>query len=242
VINDLWYKNAVIYCQSVATFLDANGDGVGDFAGLMRRLDYLQGLGVTAIWLMLVQRSPWRMDAVPSVIAKKGPAVGKPVEQYDMLRTFREFLHWREGEAIVLAEANVLPFTDMEYFGRDGDRMHMMFNFEANQTLFFALAAGDMRPLKMALKATKPRPPTAQWGMFLRNHDELDLAIAEASTRRRVQGIRTAQIDAALPAGHPPPTGADAGWRSTSHRASLQLDVHPSRNSGHALRRRDRNG
>jgi maltose alpha-D-glucosyltransferase/alpha-amylase len=314
MINDLWYKNAVVYCLSVATFMDASGDGVGDFAGLMRRLDYLQGLGITAIWLMPFQASPcrddgydvsnyydvdsrfgtlgefvefthaakqrgirviidlvvnhtsnehawfkeackdpdspyrdwyvwskkkprnankgmvfpgvqkstwsfeprarawyfhrfydfqpdlntanphvqaeilkimgfwiqlgvsgFRMDAVPFVIATKGPTVGKPVEQYDMLRTFREFLQWREGDAIILAEANVLPDTDMQYFGRAGDRMHMMFNFEANQNLFFALAAGDVRPLKKALKATKPRPDTAQWGLFLRNHDELDL-------------------------------------------------------------------
>ena len=52
VINDLWYKNAVIYCLSVATYMDANADGVGDFAGLMNRLDYIQGLGATAVWLM----------------------------------------------------------------------------------------------------------------------------------------------------------------------------------------------
>jgi maltose alpha-D-glucosyltransferase/alpha-amylase len=57
MINDLWYKNAVVYCLSVATYMDANGDGVGDFAGLMRRLDYLSGLGVTAIWLMPFQAS-----------------------------------------------------------------------------------------------------------------------------------------------------------------------------------------
>src|SRR5439155_24325816 len=49
MINDLWYKNAVIYCLSVGTYMDANGDGTGDFQGLMRRLDYLHGLGVTAI-------------------------------------------------------------------------------------------------------------------------------------------------------------------------------------------------
>jgi maltose alpha-D-glucosyltransferase/alpha-amylase len=314
MINDLWYKNAVVYCLSVATFLDATGDGVGDFAGLMRRLDYLQGLGVTAIWLMPFQTSPcrddgydvadyynvdarfgtlgdfvefthaakqrgirviidlvvnhtsnehawfkhackdpaspyrdwyvwskkkprnankgmvfpgiqkstwsfeprarawyfhrfydfqpdlntanprvqaeilkimgfwiqlgvsgFRMDAVPFVIASKGAAVSRPVEQYDMLRTLREFLQWREGDAIILAEANVLPTTDMEYFGRAGDRMHMMFNFAANQNLFFALAAADARPLQKALRATRSRPKTAQWGMFLRNHDELDL-------------------------------------------------------------------
>src|SRR3984957_3862204 len=304
VINDLWYKNAIVYCLSVATYLDTNADGVGDFSGLIRRLDYLQGLGVTAIWLMPFQTSPCRddgydiadyyhvderfgtlgdfvefthaakqrgirviidlvvnhtsnehawfkhackdpdspyrdwyvwskkkprnankgmafpgvqkstwsfeprahawyfhrfydfqpdlntanphvqaeilkmmgfwiqlgvsgfhMDAVPFVIATKGPTVTKPVEQYDMLRVLREFLQWREGDAIILAEANVLPDTDMQYFGQAGDRMHMMFNFEANQNLFLALASGDVRPLQKALKATKPRPKTAQWGM-----------------------------------------------------------------------------
>jgi maltose alpha-D-glucosyltransferase/alpha-amylase len=62
MIDDLWYKNAVIYCLSVASYMDANGDGIGDFQGLMRRLDYLHGLGVTAIWLMPFQSSPCRDD------------------------------------------------------------------------------------------------------------------------------------------------------------------------------------
>jgi maltose alpha-D-glucosyltransferase/alpha-amylase len=62
MINDLWYKNAVIYCLSVATYMDANGDGIEDFQGLMRRLDYLQGLGVTALWLMPFQPSPCKDD------------------------------------------------------------------------------------------------------------------------------------------------------------------------------------
>jgi maltose alpha-D-glucosyltransferase / alpha-amylase len=325
VINDLWYKNAVIYCLSVSTFMDANGDGVGDFEGLMRRLDYLHGLGVTAIWLMPFQTSPcrddgydianyyevdprygtlgdfvefthaahergirviidlvvnhtsdqhawfqearrdpdskyrdwyvwskkkppnankgmvfpgvqkstwtydsvarawyfhrfydfqpdlntanpfvqaeilkimgfwiqlgvsgFRMDAVPFVIATKGARVAKPVEQYDMLRSFREFLQWRQGDAIILAEANVLPDTDLEYFGDDGDRMHMMFNFQVNQNLFYALAAADSRPLQKALVSTRKRPATAQWGQFLRNHDELDLGRLSKSQRNTV--------------------------------------------------------
>ena len=325
MINDLWYKNAIIYCLSVSTYMDANGDGVGDFAGLVRRLDYLSGLGITAIWLMPFQTSPgrddgydianyydvdprygtlgdfvefthaakqrgirviidlvvnhtsdqhpwflearrnpdskyrdwyvwskkrpanantgmvfpgvqkstwthdpvahawyfhrfydfqpdlntsnphvqaeilkimgfwiqlgvsgFRMDAVPFVIATKGPTVRKPVEQYEMLRTMREFLQWRDGEAVILAEANVLPDTDMQYFGDDGDRMHMMFNFHVNQHLFYALAASDTRPLAKALTATKPRPQTAQWGLFLRNHDELDLGRLTAAQRATV--------------------------------------------------------
>ncbi len=99
------------------------------------------------------------MDAVPFVISEKGANVRKPVEQYDMLRTMREFLQWRQGDSIILAEANVLPETDMEYFGSDGDRMQMMFNFQANQNLFYALAAADHRPLQAALKAKPARAP-----------------------------------------------------------------------------------
>ncbi|MCP1840798.1 hypothetical protein ACVIHI_006284 [Bradyrhizobium sp. USDA 4524] len=103
-----------------------------------------------------------------------------------MLRSFREFLQWRQGNAIILAEANVLPETDMEYFGRDGDRMHMMFNFHVNQHLFYALASADTKPLAKALTATKPRPATAQWGLFLRNHDELDLGRLSKPQRETV--------------------------------------------------------
>lgn len=43
-LTDLWYENAIIYCLDVETFMDSNGDGVGDFGGLIRRLDYLAGL------------------------------------------------------------------------------------------------------------------------------------------------------------------------------------------------------
>jgi maltose alpha-D-glucosyltransferase / alpha-amylase len=80
----------------------------------------------------------------------------------------------------------VLPDTDMEYFGRAGDRMHMMFNFQVNQNLFYALATADVRPLAKALKATKARPATAQWGLSLRNHDELDLGRLTADQREAV--------------------------------------------------------
>ena len=59
-IDDLWYKNAVIYCLDVEKYQDANGDGVGDFDGLTRRLDYLSGLGVTCVWLQPFYGSPNR--------------------------------------------------------------------------------------------------------------------------------------------------------------------------------------
>jgi maltose alpha-D-glucosyltransferase/alpha-amylase len=325
MINDLWYKNAIIYSLSVATYMDANGDGIGDFQGLLRRLDYLQGMGVSALWLMPFQPSPYkdagydiadyynvdprygtlgdfveftrgckqrgmrvlidlvvnhtsnehpwfqeacrdpqskyrewyvwskkkpkgaalgvvfpgvqkstwdyektakayyfhrfyefqpdlntahpevqaeilkimgfwlqlgvdgfRMDAVPFVIAKKGADLARPREEYDMLRHFSEFLTWRKSGAIILGEANVVPDTDLKYFGDSGERLQMMFNFDVNQHLFFALASGDSGPLIKAMEDTKPRPATAQWGLFLRNHDELDLGRLNEKQRQAV--------------------------------------------------------
>src|SRR5690606_38831573 len=58
----LWYENAIIYCLDVQTFMDSNGDGIGDFTGLTRRLDYLAGLGVTCLWLMPFFPSPMKDD------------------------------------------------------------------------------------------------------------------------------------------------------------------------------------
>jgi maltose alpha-D-glucosyltransferase/alpha-amylase len=56
----LWFKNAVFYEAHVKAFADANNDGIGDFAGLTSRLDYLQDLGVTALWLLPFYPSPLR--------------------------------------------------------------------------------------------------------------------------------------------------------------------------------------
>ena len=199
-------------------------------------------LKIMGFWIQLGV-SGFRMDAVPFVIATKGAKVKKPVEQYDMLRAFREFLQWREGDAIILAEANVLPETDMEYFGGDGDRMQMMFNFQVNQHLFYALASADSRPLAKALAATKPRPATAQWGLFLRNHDELDLGrLTKAQRDDGVRGIRARQGHAALRPRHPPAARADAGRRPPAARARLQPDVHAAGNAGDPLWRRARDG
>jgi glycosidase len=69
-------------------------------------------LKIMGFWLQLGV-SGFRMDAVPFVIAEKGTPVTRPTEQYDMLRMFSEFLTWRKGEAIILAEANVLPDKDL---------------------------------------------------------------------------------------------------------------------------------
>ena len=61
-VDPLWYKDAIIYELHVKTFCDSDGDGMGDFRGLMGKLDYLQELGVTALWLLPFYPSPMRDD------------------------------------------------------------------------------------------------------------------------------------------------------------------------------------
>ena len=60
--DPLWYKDAIIYELHVRAFADSNGDGIGDFPGLLSRLDYLQNLGITCIWLLPFFPSPLRDD------------------------------------------------------------------------------------------------------------------------------------------------------------------------------------
>jgi trehalose synthase len=60
--SDQWWKNAIVYCLDVEKYLDSDGDGVGDFPGLIKQVDYLAGLGVTCIWLMPFQPTPNRDD------------------------------------------------------------------------------------------------------------------------------------------------------------------------------------
>lgn len=58
----LWYKDAIFYELHVRTFADSNADGIGDFAGARQKLDYLQDLGITCIWLLPFYQSPLRDD------------------------------------------------------------------------------------------------------------------------------------------------------------------------------------
>src|SRR5690554_2563670 len=57
-----WYKDAIIYELHIKAFMDNNGDGIGDFSGLLKKLDYLEDLGVTVIWLLPFYHSPLRDD------------------------------------------------------------------------------------------------------------------------------------------------------------------------------------
>jgi maltose alpha-D-glucosyltransferase/alpha-amylase len=86
--GDVWWKNAVIYCLDVETYLDSDGDGVGDFRGLTRQVDYLAGLGVTCVWLMPFYPSPNRDDGYDiSDFYGVDPRLGTLGDFVDFVRT-----------------------------------------------------------------------------------------------------------------------------------------------------------
>src|SRR4051794_34902981 len=84
--SELWFKDAVIYELHVKSFFDANGDGIGDFRGLIEKIDYFAELGVTAIWLLPFYPSPLRDDGYDiSDYMSVNPA-------YSTIEDFQEFL------------------------------------------------------------------------------------------------------------------------------------------------------
>lgn len=303
---DAWYKHLLIYNLDVKTFKDSNGDGEGDIKGLTSKLDYLQSLGINAIWLAPFQPSPlqddgyditnyygidsklgsladfkvfikqakakhihvimdivlnhssikhpwfrsnpdrylwsanrphdwnkgigfpgvekdtwhfdsvthryyfhrfyqfqpdlnyqnpavieeakhimaywldlgldgFRLDAVPFIIDDPRKDAENPKHDFSILYQLSRFVQQHKPDAVLLGEANVQPKDNAKYFAGQHDGLQMMFNFYANQFLFYGLATGDATFFKKALNETKPKPGQAQWAWFLRNHDEIDL-------------------------------------------------------------------
>jgi len=135
---------------------------------------------VMGFWLALGV-SGFRVDAAPFVFEMKGIDRSDIRDPLEFLGDFRDFLSWRRGDAILLAEANLPPAEMPDYFA-DG-RLQMGFNFLVNQHLFLALARQNSAPLIEGLLTPPPMPENGQWATFLRNHDELDLGRLSASQR-----------------------------------------------------------
>jgi maltose alpha-D-glucosyltransferase / alpha-amylase len=317
-----WYKDAVIYQLHVRAFADSNGDGSGDFRGLTGKLDYLQDLGVTAIWLLPFYPSPlrddgydiadytgihpqygamrdfraflrgahrrglrvitelvinhtsdqhpwfqrarhappgsryrdfyvwsdtpdrytdariifkdfeasnwewdpvarqyywhrfyaqqpdlnfdsphvrraviraldfWfemgvdglRLDAIPYLYEREGTTCENLPETHDYLRELRAHVDRKFSGRMLLAEANQWPEDAIAYFG-EGDECHMAFHFPLMPRLFMAIRQEDRFPIIDILQQTPAIPESAQWAVFLRNHDELTLEMVTDEER-----------------------------------------------------------
>jgi maltose alpha-D-glucosyltransferase / alpha-amylase len=320
--DPFWYKDAVIYEAHVRAFFDSNNDGIGDFAGLTSKLDYLQSLGVNALWLLPFYPSPlrddgydiadyegvhpsygtiqdverfmdeahrrgirvitelvinhtsdqhpwfqrarrapagsperdfyvwsetnqkyqgvriiftdtetsnwswddtakayywhrffhhqpdlnfdnpqvfesvlrvmrfWldrgvdglRLDAVPYLIEREGTICENLDETHGILRQIRRALDERYTDRMLIAEANQWPADVRPYFG-DGDECHMAFHFPLMPRMFMALRQEDRHPITEILRQTPEIPDNCQWGLFLRNHDELTLEMVTDDER-----------------------------------------------------------
>jgi maltose alpha-D-glucosyltransferase / alpha-amylase len=320
--DSLWYKDAVIYQLHVKTFFDSDGDGVGDFKGLTQKLDYIQNLGVTAIWILPFYPSPlkddgydisdftaihpaygtlrdfkaflreahqrglrvitelvvnhtsdqhpwfrrarqaesgnhWRdfyvwsdtaekykeariifqdfetsnwswdpvaqayywhrfyahqpdlnydnpqvhkaifraldfwldlgvdglrLDAVPYLYEREGTNCENLPETHAFLKKLRSHMDRKYTHRMFLGEANQWPEDAVQYFG-DGDECHMSFHFPLMPRLFMALQMEDRFPIIDILDQTPAIPDSAQWAVFLRNHDELTLEMVTDEER-----------------------------------------------------------
>ena len=320
--DPLWYKDAIVYELHVKAFRDSNRDGYGDFAGLTEKLDYLESLGVTCIWLLPFYPSPlkddgydiadyeainprygsledfqafinaahqrnmkvitelvinhssdqhpwfqrarnapegsnerdfyvwsdnpekykdariifkdfeisnwtwdpiaksyywhrfyshqpdlnfenpaveaavlqtmrfWldmgvdgmRLDAIPYLYERELTNCENLQETHLFLKRLRSALDASYQDRIFLAEANQWPEDVRAYFG-DGDECHMAFHFPLMPRMFMALRKEDRRPIVDILALTPDIPDTCQWGLFLRNHDELTLEMVTDEER-----------------------------------------------------------
>ena len=320
--NPLWYKDAVIYELHVRSFYDSVDDGVGDFRGLTEKLDYLQDLGITALWLLpfcpsplrddgydmadytdvhhlygvlndfreflheahrrsirvitelalnhtsdqhpWFQRarraapgSPWRdfyvwsetpdkyhdariifkdfepsnwawdplaqayywhrfyfhqpdlnydsprvrkailevvdfwfglgvdglrLDAVPYLYEREGTNCENLTETHTFLKELRRHVDRAFKNRLILAEANQWPEDAAAYFGT-GDECHMNFHFPLMPRLFMAVHTEDRFPIVDILQQTPSMAENCQWGIFLRNHDELTLEMVTDEER-----------------------------------------------------------
>ncbi len=320
--DPLWYKDAVIYEIHVRAFQDSNNDGIGDFQGLMSRLDYLQDLGVTCLWLLpffpsplkddgydianyvdvnssygtlndfklfldaahkrdmqvmieLVinhtsDQHPWfkaarlappgsperdmyvwsetdrkypgvriiftdteksnwtwddqakafywhrffshqpdlnfdnprvmeevltamrfwldmgvdalRLDAIPYLVERDGTNCENVPETHVKIKEIRKVIDAEYGNRLILAEANMWPADVRPYFG-DGDECHMAFHFPLMPRIYMALRQEDRLPITDIMAQTPGIPDSCQWGLFLRNHDELTLEMVTDDER-----------------------------------------------------------
>ncbi len=116
----------------------------------------------------------FRVDAVPYLIEREGTSCENLPETHDVLKFLRRRLDEHYTNKVLLAEANQWPEDVRHYFG-DNDEFHMAFHFPLMPRMFMALRLEDRKPLVEIVERTPPIPDTCQWGIFLRNHDELTL-------------------------------------------------------------------
>ena len=141
-------------------------------------------LDVMRFWLDL-GLDGFRLDAVPYLYEREGTNCENLPETHEFLKQVRGVIDDEYPGRVLLAEANQLPDDVVEYFGEPevGDECHMAFHFPVMPRIFMAVHKQSRSPISEILADTPPIPKTAQWGIFLRNHDELTLEMVTDEER-----------------------------------------------------------
>ena len=124
----------------------------------------------------------FRVDAVPYLVEREGTSCENLPETHEVVRELRRRMDAEFPGRMLLAEANMWPEDVRPYFG-DGDGFHMAFHFPLMPRMFMALRLEDRKPLVEIVERTPEIPASCQWGLFLRNHDELTLEMVTDAER-----------------------------------------------------------
>jgi maltose alpha-D-glucosyltransferase/alpha-amylase len=151
---------------------DLNFDNPRVREGITRAMDFWLDRGVDGL----------RLDAVPYLYERDGTDCENLPETHAFLRDLRRHVDEKYGDRMLLAEANQWPEDSAAYFGK-GDECHMAFNFPVMPRMFMAIRMEDRLPIVDIVEQTPPIPDTAQWALFLRNHDELTLEMVTDEER-----------------------------------------------------------
>jgi maltose alpha-D-glucosyltransferase / alpha-amylase len=138
-------------------------------------------LDVLRFWLDL-GLDGFRLDAVPYLFERNGTNCENLDETHEYLKRVRREVEENYPDRVLLAEANQWPADVVDYFG-DGDECQMAFHFPVMPRMFMAARREDATPILEILDQTPPIPDNCQWGLFLRNHDELTLEMVTDDER-----------------------------------------------------------
>ncbi len=139
---------------------------------VLRALDFWFKMGVDGL----------RLDAVPYLFESVGTNCENLPKTHAFIKKLRLHVEDKFQDRVLIAEANQWPEEAVAYFG-SGDECHMAFHFPVMPRLFMAIQMEDRFPIIDILEQTPVLPPTCQWIMFLRNHDELTLEMVSDEER-----------------------------------------------------------
>ncbi len=151
---------------------DLNFENIEVQNAVLKVLDFWFKMGVDGL----------RLDAVPYLFEREGTNCENLPETHEFLRKMRSHVDTNHPGCMLLAEANQWPEDSVKYFG-DNDECHMCFHFPLMPRLFMGVKREDRFPIIDILEQTPDIPPSAQWGIFLRNHDELTLEMVTDEER-----------------------------------------------------------